>query len=187
MSNENNDDNLIANNTDYDEAAKELVFFVESKKIKYKNINQKAYELYETKQIPELIDLYNNEISSIHDRAEALSLLVMKIFHSDNRGKTNLTELRKSILKENNKEFIYFFDDAMFQGGVISPEEFAQSIEDGLKKQIPTAYAIKSLFYYYGLESFEASKQSIEKAIVLEPNNLEFKKILKKLEDDRIC
>lgn len=184
MSYKNYDDNLISNNNDYDEVAEDIAFFVENQKNKYKEITQKAYELYETNQITELIDLYNNELNSIYDRAEALSLLVLKIFDSDNRGETNLIELRKSILKENNREFVYFFDNAMFQSGIISPEEFTQSIEEGLKRQIPVAYAIKSLFYYYGLESFETSKQSIEKAITLEPNNLEFKKMLKELEDN---
>ena len=70
----------------------------------------------------------------------------------------------------------------MFQCGVISPDEFVQSIEEGIKKQIPMAYAIKSFFYYYGLAVYEHAKEAIEKAILLEPGNLEYKKLFKELE-----
>ena len=67
----------------------------------------------------------------------------------------------------------------MFQAGANSPEEFVQSIDDGIKKQIPMAYAIKSNFYKYGLEVFEPCLEAIKKAILLEPNNLEYKKYSK--------
>ena len=73
----------------------------------------------------------------------------------------------------------------IFQLGAISPEEFVQSIDDGIKKQNPMAYAIKSNFYYYGLENYESSKQAIERAIMLDLNNLEYKKKLKDLENEK--
>ena len=44
------------------------------------------------------------------------------------------------------------------------------------------AYVIKSNFYKYGLEVFEPCHQAIQKAILLEPNNLEYKRMLKELE-----
>ena len=47
------------------------------------------------------------------------------------------------------------------------------------------AYAIKSKFYYYGLENYESSKQAIERAIMLDLNNLEYKKKLKDLENEK--
>ena len=53
-----------------------------------------------------------------------------------------------------------------------------------MKKQIPMAYAIKSNFYKYGLEVLEPCLEAIEKAIMLEPNNLEYKKMLKELEQE---
>ena len=96
----------------------------------------------------------------------------------------SVLKFRESVSKSKNNDFIYIFNDAIFQLGAISPEEFVQSIEDGMKKQIPMAYAIKSNFYKYGLEVLEPCLEAIEKAIMLEPNNLEYKKMLKELEQE---
>ena len=45
--------------------------------------------------------------------------------------------------------------------------------------------AIKSNFYKYGLEFLEPCLEAIKKAIMLEPNNLEYKKMLKELEQEK--
>ena len=76
-------------------------------------------------------------------------------------------------------------DCGLFLSGAVSPNEFIQSIEEGTEKQIPLAYAIKSNFYKYGLEFLEPCLEAIKKAIMLEPNNLEYKKILKELEQEK--
>lgn len=70
----------------------------------------------------------------------------------------------------------------MFQCGFTSPQELIDSIEEGIKNQVAPAYAIKPFFYSYGIESYDVSKQAIEKAILLESCNLEYKKILKALD-----
>lgn len=119
---------------------------------------------------------------TIADRIEALGILLSGVLAKENWNLKRVLKFRERILKSKNNDFIYLFDDAMFQAGAISPEEFIQSIEDGIKKQISMAYAIKSNFYKYGLEVFDPCKESIEKAIMLEPNNLEYKKMLKELE-----
>ena len=40
-------------------------------------------------------------------------------------------------------------------------------------------------FYKYGLEVFEPCLEAIKKAIMLEPNNLEYKKMLNELEQEK--
>ena len=80
-----------------------------------------------------------------------------------------------------HKDFIYLYDYAMFQSGIISPEDIIKSVEDGTDKNIPLAFAIKSFFYRDALDSYESSKLAIEHAILLEPDNLEYKLFLKEL------
>ena len=95
------------------------------------------------------------------------------------------------LFSSSSNKFIVWWSDIIseiFSSGAstgmsISPEEFIKTIDDGIKKQIPMAYVIKSFFYYYGLDNFEESIQAIEKAILLEPTNIEFKKIRKELEN----
>lgn len=156
----------------------------ENKQNKYESITKKGLELFNKNQTTKFIEFYNNELTFIAERIEALGVLLSEVLEKENWDCKKILKFRDGILKSKNNDFIYIFDDAIFQAGVISPEEFVQSIEDGIKKQIPIAYAIKSNFYKYGLEVFEPCHQAIKKAIMLEPNNLEYKKFLKDLEQE---
>ena len=130
------------------------------------------------------MDLYNSEFTSIEDKIDAITILLMAIVEIEDSDLRKIFRFRESIVKTEDNNFIYLFDDAMFQAGTISPEEFMQSIEDGIKKENPIAYVIKSFFYYYGIDDYESSVQAIEDVIMLEPNNLEYKEILKELENE---
>ncbi len=165
---------------------KTLAEFIEAKEInkqkKYESITKKGLELFNKNQTAKFIELYNNEISSIVERMEALGVLLSEILEKEIWDWKNILKFRDSISKAKNNDFIYLFEDAIFQSGAISPEEFVQSIDDGIKKQIPMAYVIKSNLYNHGLDVLEPCIIAIKKAIMLEPNNLEYKKILKELE-----
>ena len=156
----------------------------ENKQNKYESITKKGLELFNKNQTTKFIEFYNNELTFIAERIEALGVLLSEVLEKENWDCKKILKFRDGILKSKNNDFIYIFDDAIFQAGVISPEEFVQSIEDGMKKQIPMAYAIKSNFYKYGLEVFEPCHQAIKKAIMLAPNNMEYKKMLKDLEQE---
>lgn len=156
-----------------------------NKQNKYKSITKKGLELFNKNQIAKFIEFYNNEGSSIAERIEALGVLLSEILEKENWDCKKILKFRESISKSKNNGFIYLFDNAMYQAGANSPEEFIESIEDGIKKQIPMAYVIKSFFYFYGLDVYEISIEAIEKAILLEPNNLEYKRILKELEVEK--
>ena len=173
------------NNEDIKTLAEFISGTVINKQNQYESITKKAFELFYKKQTAKFIEFYNNEVTSITGRIEALGTFLMAVLEKENWDLKKVLKFRESISKSENNDFIYLFDNAMFQAGANSPEEFIQSIEDGIKKQVPLAYAIKSLFYKYGLELFESSKQAIEKAILLEPNNLKFKKMLKELEIEK--
>lgn len=157
----------------------------ENKQNKYEIITKKALELFNKKQTAKFIEFYKNEVHSIAERIEALEVLLSEVLETENYDWKKVLKFRESISKSKNNDFIYLFDDVIFQLGSISPEEFIKTIDDGIKKQIPMAYVIKSFFYYYGLDNFEESIQAIEKAILLEPTNIEFKKIRKELENKR--
>ena len=150
----------------------------------WKNISKKALELFYTDKTDKFIDLYNSEFTSIEDKIDAITILLMAIVEIENSDLRKIFRFRESIVKTEDNNFIYLFDDAMFQAGITSPEEFMQSIEDGIKKEKPIAYVIKSFFYYYGLNDYESSVQAIEDVIMLEPNNFEYKEILKELENE---
>ena len=172
--------------TELDNETKALIDYIQAEQIniqnKYESITKKGVELFNKNQPAKFIELYNNEISSIAERMEALGVLLSEVLETENYDWEKVLKFRECISKSKNNDFIYLFDDAIFQSGAISPEEFVQSIEDGIKKQIPMAYVIKSNFYKYGLEVFEPCHQAIQKAILLEPNNLEYKRMLKELE-----
>jgi len=174
--------------TEIDEETKALIDYIRAEQIniqnKYESITKKGLELFNKKQTAKFIELYNNEISSIAERIEALGVLLSEILEKENWDWKNVLKFRDRISKLKNNDFIYLFNDAIFQSGAISPEEFVQSIDDGIKKQIPLAYAIKSNFYKYGLEFLEPCLEAIKKTIMLEPNNLEYKKMLKELEQE---
>ena len=150
----------------------------------WKNISQKALELFYTDKIDKFVDLYNSEYTSIEDKIDAITILLMAVKEIEDSDLSKILRFRESIVKTEDNNFIYLFDDAMFQAGMITPEEFTQSIEDGIRKNIPMAYVIKSFFYYYGLNDYESSVQAIQNLIILEPNNLEYKEILKSLEEE---
>ena len=175
--------------TELDDETKALIDYIQAEQInkqkKYESITKKGLELFNKKQTAKFIELYNNEISSIAERIEALGVLLSEVLEIENWDWKNVLKFRESISKLKNNDFVYLFEDAIFQSGAISPEEFVQSIDDGIKKQIPLAYAIKSNFYKYGLEVFEPCHQAIKKAIMLEPNNLEYKKMLNELEQEK--
>ena len=175
--------------TELDDETKALIDYIQAEQInkqkKYESITKKGLELFNKNQPAKFIELYNNEISSIDERIEALGVLLSEILEKENWDWKKVLKFRKSIIKSKNNDFIYLFNDAIFQSGAISPEEFVQSIEDGIKKQIPMAYAIKSNFYKYGLEVLEPCLEAIKKAIMLEPNNLEYKKMLNELEQEK--
>lgn len=156
-----------------------------SKQNKYESITKKGVELFNKNQAAKFIDFYNNEVSSIAERIEALGVLLSNVLETENYDCEKVLKFRESISKSKNNDFIYLFDDVIFQAGAISPEEFVQSIDDCIKKRIPIAYVIKSNFYKYGLEVFEPCHQAIQKAILLEPSNLEYKRILKELEAEK--
>lgn len=156
----------------------------ENKQNKYESITKKGLELFNKNQTTKFIEFYNNELTSIAERIEALGVLLSEVLGRENWDCKKVLKFRDGILKSKNNDFIYIFDDVIFQAGAISPEEFIQSIENGIKKQIPMAYAIKSNFYKYGLEVFESCHQAIEKAIMLAPNNLEYKNFLKDIEQE---
>ena len=172
--------------TELDDETKALIDYIQAEQIniqnKYESITKKGVELFNKNQPAKFIELYNNEISSIAEKIEALGVLLSEVLETENWVWKNVLKFRESISKSKNSDFIYLFDDAIFQTGAISPEEFVQSIEGGMKKQIPLAYAIKSNFYKYGLEFLEPCLEAIKKAIMLEPNNLEYKRMLKELE-----
>ena len=168
---------------------KTLAEYIEAEQInkrnKYESITKKGLELFNKNQTAKFIEFYNNEVSSIAERIEALGVLLSEVLEKENWDCKKILKIRESILKSKNNGFIYLFDDAMFQAGANSPEEFVQSIDDGIKKLIPMAYVIKSFFYFYGLDVYEISIEAIEKAILLEPNNLEYKRMLKELESKK--
>lgn len=153
-----------------------------NKQNKYESITKKGLELFNKNQTTKFIELYNNEISSIAERIEALGVLLTEILEKENWDLIKVLKFKESISKSKNKDFIYLLENAIFQSGAISPEEFIETIEDGIKKQIPMAYVIKSNLYNSGLEVLEPCIVAIKKAIMLEPNNLEYKKMLKDLE-----
>ena len=153
-----------------------------NKKNKYEIVTQTAIELLEENQFTKFIDTYNQKFTSIRARVDALSNLQTVILEKEYWDCKKIFKFRKNLSKVKDKGFVFLFDSAMFQCGVISPDEFVQSIEEGIKKQIPMAYAIKSFFYYYGLAVYEHAKEAIEKAILLEPGNLEYKKLFNELE-----
>ena len=153
-----------------------------SRQNKYESITKQGLELFNKKQTAKFIEFYNNEITSITKRIDALSILLSGILEKEDWDGKKVLKFRDNILKSRNNDFVYLFDYAMFQAGVISPEEFVQSIEEGTEKQVPLAYVIKSFFFKYGLGDYEQSKQAIEKAILLEPQNLEYKQLLQEIE-----
>lgn len=77
------------------------------------------------------IDFYNNEVSSIAERIEALGVLLSEVLETENCDWKDwdwkkVLKFRESTLKSKNNDFIYLFDDVIFQSGAISPEEFIQ-------------------------------------------------------------
>lgn len=174
------------NNEDIKNIADFIKTKEENKQNKYESITKKALELFNKKQTDKFIDLYNNVYSSIRDKTEAIGTFQETIYWQIEHDDKNLLKFRDNLSRAKDKNFVFLYDNAMFNMGFISPEEFIKSIEEGIKKQIPMAYAIKSLLYYYGLEFFEPSKEAIQKAILLDPNNLEYKIILKELESETL-
>ena len=197
----NEEDKRLITNSHYDmegnlirpaECDKEIKFLAEfiaadliNKKNKYELVTQEALKLFKKNQFAKFIDTYNQKYTSIRDRVDALSNLQTVILEKEDWDCKKILKFRENLSKAKDKNFVFLFDSAMFQNGVISPEEFVQSVEQGIKKQIPMACAIKSFFYYYGLDFYKPSKEAIEKAILLEPNNLEYKKLLKELEQEK--
>lgn len=172
------------NNDDIKEIVQNIQTNETNKQSRYSEIAQKAQQFFKTQQTTKFIDLYNEKNFSIREKIDALYIFVMEIIQTENLDYEKILKFREKIVKSQNNNFIYLFDNAMFQAGVNSPEEFVQSIEEGIKKQIPMAYVIKSFFYYYGLEEYFHSMQSIEKAILLEPTNLEYKRLRQNLENE---
>lgn len=123
-------------------------------------------------------------MNSIAERIEALGTLLSEVLEKENWDCQKVLKFRECILNLENNDFIYVFKNAIFQSGVISPEEFVQSIDSGIKKQIPMAYTIKSNLYKYCLGIYEHCHEALEKAITLEPNNLEYKRLLKELKTE---
>lgn len=146
------------------------------KQLKYETLNKKALQAIEQKNINTFIKVYDDNLDSIEEKIEAISTLIIMNDEPD-----KFIKLRENILNA-DRDFIYLYDCAMFQCGFISPKELTQSVEDGIKQQCSLAYALKSFFYNYGIAPFEVLIEAIRKAILLEPNNLEFKKILNELE-----
>lgn len=151
---------------------------------RWRNISKKALELFYTDKTDKFVDLYNCEFTSIEDKIDALTILLMAVVEIEESDLRKILRFRERIVKTEDNNFIYLFDDAMFQAGITSPEEFIQSIDDGIRKDVPIAYVIKSFFYYYGLNDYESSVQAIKNVIILEPNNLEYKEILKNLKEE---
>lgn len=150
---------------------------------KHENITKQAIDFFYKGQVQKFIDLYNKNFTSVHDRVEALSIFWGNISEKEHCETKCRLKFREKILKTNDNDFVYLMDCGLFLSGTVSPNEFIQSIEEGTEKQVPLAYVIKSFFFKYGLEDYEQSKQAIEKAILLEPQNLEYKQLLKELEN----
>lgn len=165
--------------------AENIARFEKEKARKYENITKQAADFFNKGHVQKFIDLYNKSFTSVHDKVEALSIFWGNISEKEHYETECRLKFREKILKANDNDFVYLMDCGLFLSGAISPNEFIQSIEEGTEKQVPLAYAIKSNFYKYGLEVFEPCLEAIKKAIMLEPNNLEYKKILKELEQEK--
>ncbi len=164
---------------DLDELVNLIVADTAAKHKKYESVNNKALQAFEKNDINDFINIYNQQVSSIDEKINALSTLMLIIDDAE-----KIFKFRNVILNSDSKheDFIYLYDYAMFQSGIISPEEISKSVEEGTYKNNPLAYAIKSFFYRDALDSYESSKSAIEHAILLEPDNLEYKLLLKELE-----
>lgn len=162
--------------------AESITLSEKAKSEKYENITKQATDFFNKGHIQKFIDLYNKNLCSVHDRIEALSIFWGNISEKEHCETKCILKFREKILKTNDNDFVYLMDCGLFLSGVISPNKFMQSIEEGSEKQIPLAYAIKSFYYKYGLGDYEQSKQAIEKAILLEPQNLEYKQLLQEIE-----
>lgn len=164
---------------DLDELVNLIAADTAAKHKKYESVNNKALQAFEKNNINDFINIYNQQISSIDEKINALSTLMLIIDDAE-----KIFKFRNVILNSDgeHKDFIYLYDYAMFQSGIIPPEEISKSVEEGTYKNNPLAYAIKSFFYRDALDSYESSKSAIEHAILLEPDNLEYKLLLKELE-----
>ncbi len=163
---------------DLDELVNLIAADTAAKHKKYESVNNKALQAFEKNDINDFINIYNPQVSSIDEKINALSTLMLIVDDAE-----KIFKFKNVILNSDSehKDFIYLYDYAMFQSGIISPEDIIKSVEDGTDKNIPLAFAIKSFFYRDALDSYESSKLAIEHAILLEPDNLEYKLFLKEL------
>ena len=164
---------------DLDELVNLISTDTAAKRKKYESVNNKALQAFEKNDINDFINIYNQQISSIDEKINALSTLMLIIDDAE-----KIFKIRNIILNSDgeHEDFIYLYDYAMFQSGIIPPEDIIKSVEEGTDKNNPLAYVIKSFFYRDALDSYESSKSAIEHAILLEPDNLEYKLLLKELE-----
>lgn len=163
-------------NDDLNELIKLVAADTTAKCKKYESLNKQAIQAFDKNDIENFIKIYNQNLSSIDEKISALSTLMLIIDDSE-----KIFKFREMILNSDSKEFLYLYDYAMFQSGIISPEEIIKSVEEGISQNVPLAYAIKSFFYRDALDNYESSKLAIEQAILLEPENLEYKMLLKEL------
>ncbi|MCR4881016.1 MAG: hypothetical protein K6A44_03585 [bacterium] len=89
-------------------------------------------------------------------------------------------------VKYPNGDFLYEFEFALFLNGYYSPEEIQYIITQGTKHNVHSAYALKSLFYEMGgLDvTREQAIEYITKAILMEPNNISYKRILNNIKSN---
>ncbi len=176
-------DKITVENAEFKSIIESIKAAEAKNKIKFKNLNDRALQAFKNSRTNEFVDIYYKNSLSVNEKITALTSLISENFEPE-----KFIAFRRTILDSdaNRKDFIYLYDYAMFQSGIISPEEIFKTVEKGMAKQSPLAYVLKSLFYKDGLDTYESAKQAIERVILLEPGNLEYKSMLKELEREKI-
>ena len=95
---------------DLDDETKALIDSIQAEQInrqnKYKNITKKGLELFNKKQTTKFIDFYNNEVSSIDERIEALGVFLSAILEKENWDCKKISNLEKVF--QNQKTMVLY-------------------------------------------------------------------------------
>ena len=103
---------------DLDELVNLIAADTAAKHKKYESVNNKALQAFEKNDINDFINIYNPQVSSIDEKINALSTLMLIVDDAE-----KIFKFKNVILNSDSehKDFIYLYDYAMFQSGIISP------------------------------------------------------------------